>query len=273
MKKVSLHQMKRSSFYLVLCLVLLGCDNIEYSPNQIFDKDSFRDINFTNLQRLGEGADDDTVRFVLTGDPQRSHNEVIDFYKKVNTMPRVDFVIVAGDISEYGVLKEMNGVAKSLDKLNVPYFAVVGNHDLTSRGNDVFLRMFGPLNYSFVYGGVKFICHDTNSREYSFNGLIPNIPWLVKETGFQIGVTSYVAVSHIPPTSSDFDEYLIEDYVATFDNTPGFLASFHGHNHSFEEVKMDSSDVPYITTSALGKKEFLLVEIVNSELSFERIYF
>lgn len=265
--------MKLSVFSLFLSLAFLSCGSFEYSPNQIFDNNSFTNLNATSLQILGEGIEDDTVRFVLTGDPQRSHNEVIDFYKYVNSMDGIDFVIVAGDISEYGVLKEMNGVAKSLDKLNVPYFAVVGNHDLTSRGNDVFLRMFGPLNYSFVYGGVKFICHDTNSREYSFNGLIPNIPWLVKETGFQIGVTSYVAVSHIPPTSSDFDEYLIEDYVATFDNTPGFLASFHGHNHSFEEVKMDSSDVPYITTSALGKKEFLLVEIVNNELSFERIYF
>src|SRR5690606_22761056 len=100
---------------------------------------SFTNLNATSVQILGEGIEDDTVRFVLTGDPQRSHNEVIDFYKYVNSMDGIDFVIVAGDISEYGVLKEMNGVAKSLDKLNVPYFAVVGNHDLTSRGNDVFL--------------------------------------------------------------------------------------------------------------------------------------
>src|SRR5690606_13830883 len=120
----------------------------EYSPNQIFNKNSFRDVNATSLKQLNEGTQDDTIRFVVTGDSQRSHNEVIDFYKKVNSMSGIDFVIVAGDISEYGVLREMNGVAKSLDNLNVPYFAVVGNHDLTSRGNDVFLKMFGEFNYS-----------------------------------------------------------------------------------------------------------------------------
>jgi Icc protein len=265
--------MIRSALILLLCTSLFGCKNFEYSPNQIFDNDSYTDINKNNLKKLGDGKDDDTVRFVLTGDTQRSNDETVDFYKKVNSMSDIDFVIVAGDITEFGVFKEMEWIARSLENLNVPYVAVIGNHDLTSRGRDAFLHMFGELNYSFIYGGVKFICHDTNSREYNFNGRVPNIPWLKKELQPDERVENYVAISHVPPSSRDFDEKLLEDYTNAFDQAPGFLTSFHAHTHNFEEFKLNGSDTPFIITSAIGKKEFLLVEIVKNKLSFEQIPF
>lgn len=117
---------------------------------------------------MGDGLDDDTVRFIITGDTQRSYDETIRFYKKVNSLSGVDFVIVAGDVTEFGSLKEMQWLIRELNKLTIPYGAVIGNHDLTMRGRDVFKRMYGELNYSFTYGGVKFICHDTNTFNPGF---------------------------------------------------------------------------------------------------------
>ena len=188
-------------------------------------------------------------------------------------MDGVDFVIVAGDVTEFGTLKEMQWLARELNNLTIPYVAVIGNHDLTMRGRDAFLRMYGELNYSFTYGGVKFICHDTNSSEYTFNGTVPNIPWLKNELKPEDGVNHYVTISHIPPNSDDFDEKLIRDYDAAFSETPGFLTSFHAHGHNFEEFRLDNSQVPYVMTSAMGKREFLLVEIINNKLSFVQISF
>lgn len=265
--------MKVFYLFLFFCISIFSCKNIEYSPNQIFDKNSYKDINATNLKTLGDGSTDDTVRFIVTGDTQRWYDKTVQFYKKVNSMPGIDFVIVAGDVTEFGTLKEMQWLAQKLNNLTVPYVAVIGNHDLTSRGRDAFIRMYGDLNYSFIYGGVKFICHDTNSREYQFNGNVPNIPWLKKELQPEDGVNSYVAISHVPPISADFDETLIKDYAAAFDETPGFLTSFHAHTHNFTTFKLDNSDVPYVITSAVGKREFLLVEIINNILSFEQILF
>src|SRR5690606_4187469 len=203
-------------FFILCCAVFIGCKNLEYSPNQIFDKNSHVDINATNLKKLGNGIQDDTVRFIVMGDPQRSHNEVHDFYKQVNSMSGIDFVVVAGDISEFGILKEMDAIAIALNNLTVPYVAVVGNHDLTARGREVFLRMYGELNYSFVYGGIKFICQNTNSREYLFDGLVPDIPWLRRELQPEDGVHSYVAISHVPPNSVDFDARLTNAYARAF---------------------------------------------------------
>lgn len=257
----------------LMALGLISCNQFEYSPNQVFDKDSRRDINAINLQELGVGAQDDTVRFVLTGDTQKSRDETVKFREKVNAIPGVDFVIVAGDISEFGVLKEMEWIDRELEKLNMPYLAVIGNHDLTSRGKDVFVRMFGPLNYSFVYGGVKFICHDSNSREYSFNGKVPDVDWLKTELKPQADVQNYIAISHVPPISEDFDPKLISSYTAAFANAPGFLTSLHAHTHNYELFYPDQSGIPYVITSAVGNTEFLLVEVVNHQVSFERISF
>lgn len=265
--------MKAFYLFLFFCISISGCTKIEYSPSQIFDKSSYKNINANNLKRLGDGSHDDTVRFIITGDTQRSYDETANFYKKVNSMPEVDFVIVAGDVTEFGTLKEMQWLARELNNLTVPYVAVIGNHDLTMRGRDTFSRMYGELNYSFNYGGVKFICHDTNSREYTFNGTVPNIPWLKNELKAEDGINNYVAISHIPPLSDDFDEKLIKDYDAAFNSTPGFLTSFHAHTHNFQEFRLDDSQVPYVITSAMGKREFLLVEIINNKLSFEQIPF
>jgi predicted phosphodiesterase len=265
--------MKIFSLLLFFTISIFSCKNIDYSPIQAFDKDSYTDLNAKNLKKLGNGSQDDTVRFIVTGDSQRAYSEAVKFYKKVNSMPEIDFVIVAGDVTEFGTLKEMQWLARELNKLTTPYLTVIGNHDLTMRGKEAFLRMFGELNYSFIYGGVKFICHDTNSREYGFDGNVPNIPWLTNELQPEDGVNNYVAISHVPPTSEDFDEKLLKDYIAAFDKTPGFLSSFHGHTHNFKKFTLGDSPIPYVITSSMKKRDFLLVEIINNKLSFDQIHF
>ncbi|MNL07341.1 hypothetical protein D3C87_1280140 [compost metagenome] len=82
-----------------------------------------------------------------------------------------------------------------------------------------------------------------------------------------------MAISHVPPTSPDFDQNLEYDYASTFSNAGGFLTSFHAHNHVFEEFTVGNFETPFVVTSAIGKNEFLLVEIVNNKLSFEQISF
>src|SRR5690606_39225449 len=140
--------MKVFYIFLFFSICILSCKNIEYSPNQIFDKNSYKDINAKNLKRIGNGNQDDTVRFIVTGDTQQSYNEVAKFYKKANSILGIDFVIVAGDVTEFGTLKEMQWLAEKLNHLNPPYVTVIGNHGLSSRGRDAFARMYGDMNFS-----------------------------------------------------------------------------------------------------------------------------
>ena len=119
----------------------------------------------------------------------------------------------------------------------------------------------------------KFLLHDTNSREYFFNGSTPNISWLKAELQPQSGITGFVTVSHVPPNSLDFEQKLIVPYSSLFGSTPGFLASFHGHTHTYSQFGYSGSKVPYIVTASNANKEFLLVKIINNKLSYERIFF
>lgn len=265
--------MKRIILGALLTGLLYSCTDFEYSPNQGFDKNSPVNLNAKNLQKLQEIPNDDTVRFIVSGDSQKSNNEVDLFVDKVNQMRNIDLVFLAGDISEFGLLQETEWVANTFSKLNVPFFGVVGNHDLIANGTAVFTRMFGELNYSFVYSGIKFICHDTNSREYKFNGLVPNISWLQQEVAPMNGVENYVSISHVRPFSSDFDEQLATNYTNVLNSNPNFLASFHAHDHGYGEFYPNNSRIPFLVTTSLGNRGFLLVEIVNNQIKYERVEF
>lgn len=265
--------MKRILLFAFLTGLLHSCKDFEYSPNQVFDKNSPVDLNAKNLKKLLQTPNDDTVRFIISGDSQKSNNEVDLFVDKVNQMKNIDLVFLAGDISEFGLLQETEWVANNFTRLNVPFFGVVGNHDLIANGSAVFTRMFGNLNYSFVYDGVKFICHDTNGREYKFNGSVPNITWLQQELKPVNGVRNYIGISHVRPFSIDFDSKLDTSYSNILNSNPDFLASFHAHDHGYGEFYPNNSRIPFLVTTSLGNKGFLLVEIVNNQIKYERVKF
>lgn len=250
--------------------LLSACDMIEYSPNQAFDKSSPRDLNRKNIEKLSQSSKDDTIRFVFAGDSQRSYKNAEDMVNTVNAIPGVDFLILGGDISDFGLFKEMEWIAEIFSKLKTPYIAVVGNHDMVANGEKVYKEMFGPLNFSFTYSGVKFVCHNTNSREKKFNGNVPDMDFLRREFAPSADVTAYIAASHVPPNSVDFDDGLKDDYINLI-NSANTLASFYAHDHSFYEWYPNEQPIPYLVSSAIVKRQFLLVEIVNGTLHYENI--
>lgn len=264
--------MKKKLLYFLVCIifVITSCNELEYSPNQKFDKDSPRNLNAKNLDRLysNESLADtnDTVRFILTGDTQRSYDQAVDLIAVANKFQKLDFVLLNGDISDFGLLKEMKTITKIYEQLKVPYITIIGNHDLIANGSAVYQRMFGELNFSFVYKNVKFICHDANSREYKFNGKIPDLDWLGKELQTPNDVTGIVGVSHIPPRSADFDPSLKLSYENLLNSTPKFIVSLHSHENTNDIYYPLPGGVPFIVSNAVTNRQFLYVEIANGQL-------
>lgn len=214
----------------------------------------------------------DTLKFILSGDTQRAYKEVPGFIEKVNSIDNVDFVLVAGDITEFGSFQEMESYSSRMKAVKVPVITVAGNHDLTGRGTDSYKRMFGDLNFSFVYKGVKFICHDTNSREYKYNGQVPDIGWLAQELKPAAHVSGYLAVAHVPSLSPDFDQKLVPQYSALFQNTPGFLAGLYGHTHTYL-TSAPEDPFSYLVTGSIENKEFIVVTIINNKITHERVFY
>src|SRR5687768_3869626 len=91
----------------VVSLVFFGCtDSIEYSPNQSDDSDSPHELTKHNLALLKASPVDDTLTIAFIGDSQNFYDEVEPFVRKVNQQKEIDLVLIAGDISDFGLLQE-----------------------------------------------------------------------------------------------------------------------------------------------------------------------
>ena len=248
-------------------VTLTGCSEYhEYSPNQVSDHNSPQDLNKKNLLKLNETPKDDTVTLAFLGDSQNFYDEVDPFVDKVNQIPAIDLVIIAGDISDYGLLQEFEWIYERLTGLNKPFIGVIGNHDLVASGELVYRKMFGALDFSFVYDSIKFIVHNTNSREY-LNGNVPDMEWLGKELKPITGVQHYVGVSHVPPFSGDFDPAKETAYSDLLAKTPGFLVSLHGHIHRHTDAYPYDDGVRYITGPSFAQRNFVLLKISSGTIS------
>jgi len=250
-----------------------GCEKFEYSPYQDDRHGELpSNLNNTNLNRLlsNSSDDDDTVTIIYTGDSQRFYDRLDDLVAKVNSLQHVDFLIICGDIADFGILQEYVWVCDRLKKLNVPYLAAVGNHDLTADNGDLFTKIFGEKNFSFTYKKYKFLFHDTNGREYNFNGHVPDVPWLSSQLD-DAQPEWFVGVSHVPPYDVDFDPVVENPYKELWASDPRFILSLHGHLHSESDSYPYSDGVRYMTSNAVVRDEALLLKFFNGQIIKEKI--
>ena len=76
----------------------------------------------------------------------------------VNQEIKPDFLIHTGDLTERGKLSNLKKVKELLDRLNCPYYPVMGDHDLGgysysnfNRSDCDYVKVFGQRSYSFDY--------------------------------------------------------------------------------------------------------------------------
>jgi 3',5'-cyclic AMP phosphodiesterase CpdA len=247
---------------------MLACNKFEYSPFQSETMgDMPNNLNIINLDKLlsNEINADDTVTIIYTGDSQRFYDELEDLVKKVNTISNVDFLILCGDIADFGILQEYLWIHEQLNKLNVPYLCAIGNHDLVANNGEVYTKIFGEKNFSFTYKKYKFLFHDTNGREYNFNGNVPDLWWLSDQLEDTIPEW-FVGVSHVPPYDIDFDKALEYPYKNLFSSTSGFIISLHGHLHGTSDSYYYGDSVRYMTSNSVDKKEVVLLKFINGKI-------
>lgn len=266
--------MKVSLYLGLVAVSLLGCNSIEYSPNQKFDDDTPQNINAAEIASLPHKTTGSSLKIAVSGDTQRKYFESKLFVDHINARNDIDFVILNGDISDFGLLLEFEGIYEIYSGLKVPFISVIGNHDQVANGYDIYKRMYGETNFTFNYAGIKFICHDSNSREHNFDGTIPDISWLKDNMKPEAGTGHIIAFSHVPPTDSDFDQNLSTQYEELFNTTPGMLASIHSHQHSPDVIfRTNAAGIPFIITNAIVNRAYTIIEIKDGKLTAQAITF
>ncbi|HSH51820.1 MAG TPA: metallophosphoesterase [Bacteroidales bacterium] len=264
----------RLIIWVILFLQIQACEDLfEYSPYVIDFDEHETNLTQKNINRLLSSDVPDTITIALTGDSHRFYDESEDMVSIINNQFDINFLIHTGDIADYGIPRQYQWGNDVFLKLNAPYFVVVGNHDLVSNGNDSYLEMFGDYNFSFIYGQYKFIFINTNSREYEFNGKVPDILWLDKQVKPSEEFEKAIVVFHTPPFDNDFDSELEEPFVDALFRHENILFATHGHLHSYNFSYPYGDDVPFVNTASTEKKEFVIIKIFNHEFTVDVIRF
>jgi len=253
----------------VTCLFLLftSCDKFQYD---VYETNRHKkDVTVTtsyNIDRLLHLPWKGTLKLVFMGDTQRFYDDVEDLVETVNAMPEVDAVFITGDIGDFGAEFEYELINKQLKLLKVPFITAIGNHDCLANGTELYEDIYGPLNYSFTWNGIRFIMHNTNSREFNFNGHVPDLDWMQQQLTDEQNFESCIFVSHVPPYHEDFDSSLENAYTSIIRNAKNTIFSANGHRHDFELSQPYADSIWYLNTSSPSNRIFSLVSINVSEV-------
>ena len=130
-------------FYLsvvVICIFSgISCEKLfEYSPYQINVKEEFRNLHDKNLLKLREIETNspDTFSFAIIADNHTWYDEYREVTDHINKNPEILFVLHAGDLTDYSLLKEFEWQQQILSSLKAPYFVTIGNQSIVERRGD-----------------------------------------------------------------------------------------------------------------------------------------
>jgi len=262
--------MKRILPLALLLLSLSSCKKMFlYHPEEV--RPDYHNLNAINLERLAALPEKTNFKFVLVGDNQRFYDQFDDFITLMNSRDDISFILLDGDMVDFGLNKEYNWVAERMQRLNKPYICALGNHDMLANGKLIFNEMFGPENFSFTWSGSKFIVINTNSREAGFDGTVPDINWLSNEVHNDGGATNLFVLSHVAPYSGDFDRNLEQPYAQALESNPHTRISLHGHEHRYELTSPYEDEIPYLLAGSAGDRTFCEITVTGDQYQIEHI--
>lgn len=261
----------KAAFILSFMCFASSCEVFEFNPNQIILDDDQKGLTRKNMGMIRTIPPPDTLKFIFMGDTQRFYDDSDDFVKSANQFDDVSFAIHAGDISDFGLVKEFKWVNDIMAGLTVPYLTVIGNHDLLANGRKGYYEMFGDYNYTFEYGPNRFIFLNTNSREFEFDGTVPDLDWLQNQLADNPENKNTIIISHIPPFDADYDPDLELAYANLLAKDKNVKLSLHGHQHAFNDGEFYDDGVRYFVTTSMNKRGYALVSVWDSGFDIKRI--
>ncbi|NQU43435.1 metallophosphoesterase [bacterium] len=99
----------------------------------------------------------------------RSYDWLAAAVRDINENVRPDFVVITGDLTNLGSqISHVRKVKDELDKLNCPYYPVVGDHDRKTTYGPVFGEKY---SYAFTTNGWRFVALDGYRGGVNVEGL------------------------------------------------------------------------------------------------------
>jgi hypothetical protein len=158
---------------------------------------------------------------------------------KIKAGPKPETCLLVGDQSDHGTTAEMTQVKEAFDRLEVPAYTVIGNHDYLSQTDRADYEKSCPdrLNYHFEHRGWLFMGLDTTEglksgrtkiHDATLKWLNDNLPKLNK-------TAPLVLFTHFPLGERVTNRPLNADAVLERLREHNLQAVFNGHYHAFTE--------------------------------------
>ncbi|HKO82026.1 MAG TPA: metallophosphoesterase, partial [Chitinophagaceae bacterium] len=203
----------------VFLLLLVAGINISCSYGQTA-------ITFVHLSdtHIGSGTGADDLRRTV---------------KDINENATIQFVVITGDITEFGSDDEIKLAKQILDSLNKPWHIVPGNHDSnwSESGSNTFKKIFGNETFSFRAGDYLFLGTHSGPNMRMSPGQIPreNIVWLDSVLKTVDNNTPVIFANHYPQDSSLNNWYEVIDRL----KQKNIQLILCGHGHANRQLNFE----------------------------------
>jgi 3',5'-cyclic AMP phosphodiesterase CpdA len=180
----------------VLLFILLFTILFSYSQNK------FRFAHISDTHIGSANADEDLRRTV----------------QNINNDTSLSFVIISGDITDFGSDTELQLAKQILDSLNKPWYIVPGNHNSnwSESGTNSFKKIFGAETFRFTSHGYLFLGTVCGHNMRISPGQVSreNIVWLDSTlTNLKDKDVPIIYVNHYPQDSSLNNWYEVIDLL------------------------------------------------------------
>lgn len=200
-------------------------------------------------------------QFAIVTDRTGGHRPgvFLDGVKKLNLL-QPEFVISVGDLIEGYTTNEetldrewaeFNGF---IDQLQMPFFYVPGNHDITNKVmEDKWLEMYGRTYYSFVYQDVLFMClNSEDNYRGSSRGTIDDeqYEWIAKTLEENKDVKWTMFFLHQPLWAQQAETLRWPDVEKLLVNRKHTV--YAGHRHSYVQYERNNGKYYILATTGGG---------------------
>ncbi len=192
--------------------------------------------------------------------------------KDINDNKEIQFVVITGDITEFGSDEEIKLAKQILDSLNKPWHIIPGNHDSnwSESGANTFKKIFGNETFAFNAGGYLFLGTHSGPNMRMSPGQIPreNIVWLDSVINATDAQTPIIFANHYPQDSG------LNNWFEALDRLKkkNIQLILCGHLHSNRVMNFEGIPAVVGRSNLRAKNEiggYNIVTIKNSIVTYE----
>ena len=222
-----------------------------------------------------------SVKFVQVTDVmygKNNANEILEkAVKDINEMKDIDFVVFTGDNTAGANLDYLQGFVKTVQKLNKPFYMVVGDRDVAKSKHlekEVYAKKLHKLlgrkspetlNYTFKKGNVTFIVVDGAKDFITMpNGYFNSttLEWLENQIKLNKD-NKIVLLQHFPVANKTSNDLLYTanavQYLKLINQYDNIISVVSGHFNKNDEVSLNG--IYYIVTPSLQQNCYKIIEI------------